>query len=155
MIGDLTVTENLALGLGRRLSGVGRYLIDWARAESHVGQVLRDYQIMASGPKARAASLSGGNQQKLIIARALAQGPDLLVLENPSRGLDFRATEEIYARLRESAAKGCAVVIWSGDLDEVMELSDRIVVVYRGEMRLAPPAASRKLVGEMMLGLNR
>lgn len=155
LIGDLSVTENIALGLGRKMPGVRRYLIDWAAAGNYAGKMLRDYRIVASGPTAATGSLSGGNQQKLIIARALALKPDLLVLENPTRGLDFRASQEVYARLRETAAAGCAVVVWSSDLDEVIELADRILVVYRGEMRAVPPGASRSRVGEMMLGLTQ
>ena len=81
------------------------------------------------GPRARADSLSGGNQQKLVIARELARAPRIMVAENPTRGLDLRATVAVHARLRAAADAGAAVLVHSSDLDEVLELADRVLVV--------------------------
>jgi simple sugar transport system ATP-binding protein len=96
--------------------------------------------------------LSGGNQQKLVLARALSQQPAVLVVENPTRGLDIRATAAIHERLRQAAASGITVVLHSSDLDEVLELADRIVVMAQG--RLAEALRDRETIGRMMLGLT-
>ena len=98
--------------------------------------------------------LSGGNQQKLILARALEGQPNALVVENPTRGLDIRATAAIRQRLRDAAAAGLAVLVYSSDLDEVLEWGERIVVMARGELREMPAGASREEIGAAMLGLT-
>ncbi len=153
IISELSVTENLVLGLSadpRWSRGAG---LDWKAAERRAAEVLAEYSITAGGPDALAATLSGGNQQKVILARALERGPALLVAENPTRGLDLRATAEVHRRLRGAAASGVAVVVYSTDLDEVLQLASRVLVVHRGVVREAPPGADRRRVGEMMLGL--
>jgi simple sugar transport system ATP-binding protein len=98
--------------------------------------------------------LSGGNQQKLVLARALEGQPQVLVVENPTRGLDIVATGAIHQRLRNAAADGIAVLVYSSDLDEVLELAERVFVVAKGVLRECPPGATRGAVGEAMLGLS-
>jgi simple sugar transport system ATP-binding protein len=115
--------------------------------------MLSEFSIRAAGPDALAATLSGGNQQKVVLARALERGPRLLIAENPTRGLDIRATREIHGRLRAAAIRGVAVVVYSTDLDEVLSLGERVLVVHRGIVREAPAGADRRAVGAMMLGL--
>jgi ABC-type uncharacterized transport system ATPase subunit len=90
-----------------------------------------------------------------VLARALTREPRVLVAENPTRGLDIRATDEVHERLREAARGGVAVVVYSTDLDEVLELAQRVLVVHRGEVSEAPWGADRRAVGEMMLCVNR
>jgi simple sugar transport system ATP-binding protein len=116
---------------------------------------LREYEITAPGPGTSAGSLSGGNQQKLIIARELFQVPAVIVAENPTRGLDIGATAGIHTRLRSAAAAGAAVLFHSTDLDEVLHLADRVVVVTRGLVSETPPGASRAEIGVLMLGTER
>jgi simple sugar transport system ATP-binding protein len=86
------------------------------------------------------------------VARALERQPVVLVAENPTRGLDIRATAEVQSRLRAAAEGGAAVLLYSSDLDEVLELADRILVVVSGAVREAPASADRTEVGAMMLG---
>ena len=95
--------------------------------------------------------LSGGNQQKLVVARELDESPSLVVVENPTRGLDIRATQAVHQRLRDVAASGAAVVLYSSDLDEVLALSTRIFVLHAGELRECP--LDREAVGRAMLGV--
>jgi simple sugar transport system ATP-binding protein len=114
--------------------------------------LLREFEIVAAGPRARAASLSGGNQQKLIVARELSRRPAVIVAENPTRGLDVVAAAAIHERLRSAAAGGAAVLFHSTDLDEVLALADRIIVVARGVVSEAPAQSSRATIGAMMLG---
>jgi ABC-type sugar transport system ATPase subunit len=88
--------------------------------------------ITAAGPEQPVWQLSGGNQQKVMFARALAQPPRLLLLDDPTRGVDVGAKYEIYALIRELAAKGCAILLASSDLPELLGLSDRILVLQSG-----------------------
>jgi simple sugar transport system ATP-binding protein len=110
-------------------------------------------------------TLSGGNQQKLVLARELdgafdesvsTSGGSLLalVVENPTRGLDVRATAEVHARLRATRDRGAAVVVYSSDLDEVLSLASRVLVAYAGTLRELPPPPDRDAVGRAMLGLG-
>jgi len=107
----------------------------------------------ADGPDAAVGTLSGGNQQKVGLARALERRPALLIAENPTRGLDIRATRFVQDQLRAAARAGVLVLIYSTDLDEVLALGQRVLVVHAGRVTEAPQAADRQVVGEMMLGL--
>ena len=154
LIPEMTVTENVVLGLGGRASWVASgplRLIDWAGARQGSRTLLDDYGIVAPGPESVVGDLSGGNQQKLVLARALALHPKVLIAENPTRGLDVRATAEIHARLRAAADQGVAVVFYSSDLDEVMAMADRVVVVANGKTHAVGGDASRGVVGRVML----
>jgi simple sugar transport system ATP-binding protein len=156
LIPTLTLTENVVLGVGRAAPWIhGRRLrrVDWAAARRRTVELLERYRVIAPGPDARAAALSGGNQQKLIIARALERRPRMLVAENPTQGLDIRATAEVHERLREAADSGAGVLVYSSDLDEVMALGDRILVVAGGVLVEAPAGADRRRIGELMLGM--
>jgi simple sugar transport system ATP-binding protein len=113
--------------------------------------LLSEYGVVATGPDARVASLSGGNQQKLVVGRELARQPRVIVSENPTRGLDLRATGAIHARLHEAAAHGAAVLVYSSDLDEVLALAGRVVVAARGSVGEVPPDATRSGIGELMV----
>jgi simple sugar transport system ATP-binding protein len=110
-----------------------------------------EYAVTAPGPDAPASALSGGNQQRLVLARELSRRPAVIVAENPTRGLDLRATTEVHRRLRAAAADGAAVLFHSADLDEVLELADRVLVMSRGVLT-EPSGASRAEIGARMLG---
>jgi simple sugar transport system ATP-binding protein len=97
-------------------------------------------------------ALSGGNQQKLVLARELSAEPAIIVAENPTRGLDLRATAAIHVRLRDAARRGAAVVLHSTDLDEVLALATRVIAVHRGQLVDVPN--DRERVGRAMLGLS-
>jgi simple sugar transport system ATP-binding protein len=100
-----------------------------------------------------ARTLSGGNQQRLLVARALAQSPGVLVAVNPTRGLDVASTRFIRNELRAAALRGTAVLLVSSDLDEVLELGNRIGVLFRGRLtEVEPDARTRERIGELMLG---
>jgi ABC-type uncharacterized transport system ATPase subunit len=144
---DFSLAENLALrGAGRR---VGR--IRWRAERAAAANALREFDVRAGGANERARALSGGNQQKLVLARELADAPALVVAENPTRGLDIRAMRDVHARLRAVATDGAAVVLHSSDLDEVLALSDRVVVMHGGAVQAV--AGDRESVGRAMLGV--
>ena len=152
LIPELDLTENVALGLGLDARWIRRGWIGWGEARARTASLLQEFAITASGPRAKAASLSGGNQQKLIVARELARSPAVIVAENPTRGLDVAAASAIHARLRFAAAAGAAVLFHSNDLDEVLALAERVIVVARGVISEVPPQTSRATIGAMMLG---
>jgi simple sugar transport system ATP-binding protein len=150
----LSLTENVVLGVGRVapwIRGRGVRRVDWTAAGARTATLLAAFDVRAEGPDAAAGSLSGGNQQKLLIARALERQPRVLVAENPTRGLDLQATADVHAHLRAAAAAGAAVLVYSNDLDEVLELGDRILVAANGVIAEAPDGADRQRLGEMML----
>jgi simple sugar transport system ATP-binding protein len=115
-------------------------------------EAIRRFEIKAS-PEDPARSLSGGNQQKLSVARALRARPGVLVAVNPTRGLDLAATAAVRDELRREARAGTAVLLISTELDEVLELGQRIAVLFRGRLLpVAPDARSRAAIGRLMLG---
>jgi ABC-type uncharacterized transport system ATPase subunit len=152
LIPELSLTENLVLGLSDDARWRRGPRIDWTAAGEQTARLIDRFGIVAPGPDAAIGILSGGNQQKLLLARALEGDPPILVLENPTRGLDVRTTGEVHRRLREAAAAGITILVYSSDLDEVIELADRVLVVWKGEVREAIDR-SRPAVGAMMLGL--
>jgi ABC-type uncharacterized transport system ATPase subunit len=151
LIQELSLTENVVLGLGNSGPWIRRGRVRWRQARARTGQLLEEFGILASGPDARAVSLSGGNQQKLVVARELSRSPAVLVAENPTRGLDVGAAAAIHARIRAAAGAGAAVLFHSSDLDEVLHLAHRVVVMARGVMVEVPFSASRTEVGSVML----
>ncbi|MEO8090221.1 MAG: ABC transporter ATP-binding protein [Gemmatimonadales bacterium] len=151
LIPALSLTENVVLGLGNEGSWIHGGRIAWREAAARTAELIRDYEIIAPGPGTRAAALSGGNQQKLVVARELSRTPAVIIAENPTRGLDISAAAAIHARLRSAAAAGAAVLFYSADLDEVLYLADRVIVVTRGTISEAAAGASRSEIGAMML----
>lgn len=147
-IADFTLTENLAL---RPATGAPGRAIDWSALRARMTEIIRRHHVVTPGPDAPIAELSGGNQQKVIVARALEGSPELIVAENPARGLDVGAAREIFVRLREAAAAGAAVLFYSTDLDEVVTWADRVVVMHGGELLAPPVGADRNGIGALMV----
>jgi simple sugar transport system ATP-binding protein len=153
LIADSSLAENLMLGWSRGAPWVHRGIIDFSKLETESRRVIEQYEVAASGPETLAGNLSGGNQQKLILARALEQSPRVIVAENPGRGLDVRAAHAAFARLRQAAKEGAGVIIHSTDLDELIDWCDRLLIVAKGQVKVPPPEADRELIGRMMLGV--
>jgi simple sugar transport system ATP-binding protein len=151
LIPVLSLTENVVLGSRADDPWIRRGRVDWRVARARTAALLAEYEVVTPGPDVPAAALSGGNQQKVVVARELARQPLVVVAENPTRGLDLRAAAAIHARLRGAAAAGAAVLVYSSDLDEVFALAGRILVASRGTLIEPPPGASRAQVGELMV----
>lgn len=151
-VGELSLTENLVLSQGRAAPWVRRGWLDWPAARRRAGELLERFDIRAPGPDVAAELLSGGNQQRQIIANAMERGPRVLLAENPVRGLDLRATAEVYTRLRRAAAEGAAVLVHLPDLDDLLDVADRILVLAAGELIAMPEGADRDQIGRAMLG---
>ena len=143
---DMDATENVAMrGASRR-----RGLMRWPALRTRTRELVTANDIRGPSLGAPVRQLSGGNQQKLIVARELADAPALVVAENPTRGLDLQATAAVHARLLEARARGAAVVLYSSDIEELLSLADRMVVVHARIAREVPASAdtvSRALVG--------
>ena len=154
LIGSFSLAENVALALHDDPDVGSAWAFDWREVRRRTETLVSEMNVRAPGPEALAAALSGGNQQKLLTARELARGGDLLVAESPTRGLDVSAAEAVRGRLRQLASGPSApgVVLISTDLDEILDLSDRIFVLHRG--RLLPVDESERDppgIGRLML----
>lgn len=119
-------------------------------------QLIQDFDIRTPNASTNVGSLSGGNQQKVIIAREFSRPIKLLVASQPTRGLDVGSIEYIHKRIVEKRDEGCAVMLVSPELDEIMELSDRIAVMYRGKIVAIVPAeqATKSYIGLLMAGIS-
>ncbi len=151
LIGEFSLAENLALSQGKAASWIRGPWLDWPAVGRRTGELLAEFSVRVPGPESPAAALSGGNQQRVVLAAALERHPAVLVAENPTRGLDIKATAEVHARLRDAARQGVAVLFHSSDLDEVLELADRVFVVKGGRLIDLPPGLSRQEIGARML----
>lgn len=127
---DMTVAENLVLIDPHQVASGG--IIDRAKLAAGAKALIDEFDIQCVGPDAPLWSLSGGNQQRVVLARELSYAPKVLVAAQPTRGLDVGAIEYMTNRLRDVAAQGVAVLLISSELEEILDLADRIVVMYRG-----------------------
>jgi simple sugar transport system ATP-binding protein len=134
LVVDFDLTRNFALGLQRLPEFSWRGLVRGAALLRRTREVIARFDIRPTDPAALAGSLSGGNQQKLVIARAFERRPRLLICAQPTRGVDVGAIEMIHAQLLAARAAGTAVLLVSSSLEEIMALSDRIVVLYEGRI---------------------
>lgn len=158
LVAEFTLTENVALAGARRQEFRAGPWIRWNGVRERTDHLIRRFDIRTVGEHARAGELSGGNQQKLVVARELDAAADLLVAQNPTRGLDVSAEEFVHTellRLRGSGTSGSAppgIVLISTDLDEIMTLADRIFVLVRGRLIDMGVGADREEIGSVMVG---
>ena len=150
------VAQNLMLGFHRQEPySKGRFL-DWKAIFRVARRLIAEYNIKTPGPGEVAANLSGGNIQRVMLARAFSRPVKLLVAHNPTRGLDIPSTEFVYSKLLERKKQGMATLLLSEDLDELLLLCDRIATIYRGEMVgiLDRSEFDKYEIGRMMSGVN-
>ena len=153
LILDMTLWENLVLSQPLREQTTHRGWLDRARARDLCAELLRRFQIRAPGPETLAAALSGGNRQRLAVARALASGPQIIVAHNICRGLDLAGAAEVHHTLDNFAAAGGAVLLISSDLDELLETCGRLFVISAGRVRETDPSErSAEKLGMLMAG---
>jgi simple sugar transport system ATP-binding protein len=117
-------------------------------------RAIRQFDIHARGPNARVRTLSGGNAQKVVVARELAETPKVLIAAQPTRGLDVGATQFVRNELLRLRAADTAVLLVSADLDELVALADRCLVIFEGQLvgDLLPEQATRERLGMLMAG---
>jgi simple sugar transport system ATP-binding protein len=132
---DMSLAENALLTASRK-GMVRAGLVDWPAAEAYAARCIREFDVRAGGPRAVARSLSGGNLQKFIVGREITQRPGVMLLAQPTWGVDVAATALIRQRILDLAAAGVAVLVVSEDLGEILEVCDRVAVMAGG--RLSP-----------------
>jgi simple sugar transport system ATP-binding protein len=151
---DLTLLENLILKEVDSPAYSRRGLLNLRGAGDHAKTLLREYDVRAPGPGVAARTLSGGNQQKVILARELSRSPKLVIAFQPTRGLDVGAMEFVYRKLNQAKVAGAAVLLISFELDEILSLSDRFAVMAGGRFlaTLDAEEADLERVGLLMGG---
>lgn len=152
---NMTVSENLALKVIDASPYSRRTVINRNVLESNADSLIGKFGIKASDSRAIVSNLSGGNIQKLVVARELAQTSKVVVAEQPTAGLDVKASEAVHERLIELREKGAGVILVSSDLDEIIRLSDRVVVMFGGKIvgEFTRSDLDIKNLGKMMLGI--
>jgi simple sugar transport system ATP-binding protein len=153
-VGTFTVAENLILNHYDEPPYARGIAMDLSKVRQNATHRVAEFDIRTQSIEAPVSSLSGGNQQKVVLARELSRPLGVLVACQPTRGLDVGAIEFVHRRLIEERDRGTAVVIVSTELDEVVALADRIAVMYRGRIvGIVPPDTSREVLGLLMAGV--
>ncbi len=134
VVGDLSVMENLVLRQVRDQPFARGVLIDWRKAEEFATQAVKQFDIRTPSLRTPARTLSGGNVQKIVLARELSGKPRLVVASHPTYGLDIGSTNHTHELLLAQRSRGAAVVVISEDIDELMKLSDRLLVMFGGRV---------------------
>lgn len=156
LVPAMSVAENTALKHHRRAPFSHRGIISWRRTRQLARRLAGEFDIRAASVNVPVANLSGGNQQKVVLARELAvASPKLIVAVNPTRGLDIAATAYVHGQLIARRNAGCGILLISSELDELMTLANRIGVLYRGRLTMTPfPNTTVESIGRLMAGLS-
>ncbi|MBL4645980.1 MAG: ABC transporter ATP-binding protein [Rhizobiales bacterium] len=154
MIGDMSVTENVISEAYKTKRFARNGFLNWGAARDFAQQIIEDFDVKCPSPEARVRLLSGGNMQKLILGRALDGDPDIILASQPTRGLDVGAVAYVHRQLLAARERGAAILLISEDLDEVMSLSDQIIVMSKGRLSKPEPRGTRTIaeLGELMAG---
>ncbi len=155
-IPDMDLTDNAFMTGFHRMALLTKGLINYPKTQDFAQQVITDFSVKTPNSKVQAESLSGGNLQKFIIGRELTQQPDILIVSQPTWGVDAGASQTIRRSLQEQAARGAAVMVISQDLDELMDISNRIGAICGGRVSKFYPTAEMTLekVGLLMAGVS-
>ncbi len=155
IIKDFTVAENLVLDVYRDEPYSSGLAMRPEAVSTNARRLITEYDVRTSSHLAQVGTLSGGNQQKVIVAREMSRKLKLLVASQPTRGVDVGSTEFIHARVIAERDAGAAVLLVSSELDEVVALADRIAVMYRGRiLAVVDPDIPRERLGLLMAGVT-
>ncbi|HEX6654004.1 MAG TPA: ATP-binding cassette domain-containing protein, partial [Thermoleophilaceae bacterium] len=150
---DFTLAENLALREYRQAPISNHGVLSVSGMTNRARELLKEYDVRGGDPGTLASSLSGGNQQKVAVAREVASNPKLLIAHQPTRGLDVGAIEFVHRRLLEERDKGRGILLVSLEFEEIRALADRILVIYEGQIVAEfPPDVSEEELGVAMTG---
>ena len=154
-IGDFSLVENTAMNYFFDGNFSRRGIVDYKNLYKLTDELITEYGVAAPGPETKAKNLSGGNLQKLILARVLSRRPRLVIADLPSQGLDVGATEFVQNKLMQAKKDKAAILLISEDLDEILSLSDWVAAIYEGKFMgiLQGDKAKKENVGPMMAGL--
>ena len=153
LVGSFSVAENLVLDLydTKQFASLGNLKLD--AIERNAEARVKEFDVRTQGINVPASTLSGGNQQKVVLARELSRPLKLLIVAQPTRGLDVGSMEFVHRRIVEERDQGTAVVVVSTELDEILGLADKIAVMYRGRIAAeVPPTTSAEEIGLLMAG---
>ena len=156
LILEMMISENIALQTYYKEPHSKNGILNYANITSYAKKLMEEFDVRAASEIVPAAALSGGNQQKAIIAREIDRDPDLLIVSQPTRGLDVGAIEYIHKRLIEERDNGKAVLVVSFELDEILNVSDRIAVIHDGKIQgiVSPETTNKQELGVLMAGGN-
>ncbi len=151
---DMTISENIALQTYYKEPLSKNGILNYTNIHNYARKLMEEFDVRAANDYVLASALSGGNQQKAIIAREVDRDPDLLIVSQPTRGLDVGAIEYIHKRLIGERDKGKAVLVVSFELDEILNLSDRIAVIHDGKIQgiVTPAETNKQELGILMAG---
>lgn len=151
---DMTMAENMALQTYYKEPMSKKGILNFSYMNEYARKLMKEFDVRGAGEFVLARGFSGGNQQKAIIAREIDRDPDLLVVSQPTRGLDVGAIEYIHKRLIQERDKGKAVLVVSFELDEILNLSDRIAVIHDGKIQgiVDPATTNKQELGILMAG---
>ena len=154
LVTSFEACESGILGYHRDKKYNGKILMDYATVVADVGRQMTEYDVRPPLPRLRTGAFSGGNQQKIVLGREMDRDPDVLLVGQPTRGVDIGAIEFIHRRLVTMRDSGKAVLLVSVELDEIMSLSDRILVMFNGEIvgEVMVSDANEQMLGLMMAG---
>ncbi len=153
LVSSFSIAENLVLDLYDRAPFASHGTLNLGEIERNATQRVEEFDVRTSGPDAAASTLSGGNQQKVVLARELSRPLKLLIVAQPTRGLDVGSMEFVHRRIVRERDQGTAVVLVSTELDEVLGLADRIAVMFRGRITGEVPAGTAAAeIGLLMTG---
>jgi len=157
LITNFTIAENIVLRNYYTRPYSERSVLNWDAIKKEAQNLIKEYDIRTPNEDIAAQSLSGGNQQKVIIARELSQDPEFIVAAQPTRGLDIGAIEFVHRRLIKARDDGKAVLLFSLELDEILALADRIAVIYEGKIVgvIDKEEATEEKLGLMMAGISQ
>ena len=149
--------ENRILGYQRKKPIFNGFILDKKATIEDTREIMQEFDVRAPGPNTLATALSGGNQQKFIVGREMVHAPKLLVASHPTRGVDVGAQGAIWEELRKAREKGMAIVLISADLEELIGMSDRLLVMLRGEItaELNPANTTPESLGAAMTGAKK
>lgn len=152
---NMSISRNLILKEFNKSRFSRRGLLNFKVIKENAERLMEEYGIKANGIHMKVKDLSGGNQQKVILARELSSKPEIIIANQPTRGLDIGATEYVRQKLLEEIAKGAGLLLISADLEEILQLSDRIAVMYEGQiMGILGRNASVDEIGLLMAGVR-
>jgi len=154
MVADFHASETSILGYHEDRPFSNHWLLDRPAVGRHCADLMQRFDVRPRAPDLRSANFSGGNQQKLVLAREMAQAPKVLLVGQPTRGVDIGAIEFIHRELVKSRDAGCAVLVVSVELEEILSLADRILVMFAGRIvgEVETATASERQLGLMMAG---
>ena len=157
LIADFDISENLIVDQYDKPIFSNWLFTNSKKIQENAVSMIKGYDIRCRGPRTKVRTLSGGNAQRVIIARELSRDPILIVASQPTRGLDIASSEFVLKKLAEHREKGCAILLYSTELDQLLRVSDRIAVIFEGRIQglVDPKETDIQQIGLLMLGKNK